>query len=435
MRLARPLALTLALTTATASTVATAATPALARASRAGGIGARLELAPLLVEAKSHAPGLAEARAEWEAALARAKGEGQLPDPMLQARLMSITRLMGPQVAVSQSIPLGGKLDLRRRIAERQADVARFAYLDAVNRVLGHVKTAYFDLYDAQRAEATAERARLVASRAVKIATTRYAVGTGTQAEPARANVQLAEIIHDTITFHQQRETSAVKLLGLLDRPMIGLGDDAALGRVPDLSTRPFTRPIESVIAEADAHNPAIAQARAELDVARLEAELAGKEAVPDLDTQLGVGQVYMDRGWETALSGMVSINLPIGPARQRDEAAVAAASDTVKAREANLADRTLEVHTRLYEMMHHLVHLNAQVKLYDRGVLPQARQALASEMANFEVDRGSFDALSSAEADLYHDERDEAMAIADYHKMLAELETLTGQEVSSEAP
>ena len=68
------------------------------------------------------------------------------------------------------------------------------------------------------------------------------------------------------------------------------------------------------------------------------------------------------------------------------------------------------------------------------RGLSGQTR-ALAAELANFTVSRSTFDALSNAEADLYRDERDEAMAIADYHKMRAELETLTGQEVAREAP
>ena len=68
---------------------------------------------------------------------------------------------------------------------------------------------------------------------------------------------------------------------------------------------------------------------------------------------------------------------------------------------------------------------------------MPQARQALQAELANYQVGRSDFDAVITAQMDLYRYERDYQQAIADYQKMRAEIDALTaeGLPAAKEAP
>ncbi|MOA42429.1 Outer membrane efflux protein [compost metagenome] len=94
-------------------------------------------------------------------------------------------------------------------------------------------------------------------------------------------------------------------------------------------------------------------------------------------------------------------------------------------------------MHVAIWEAMTHVRHLEEQVRLYDKGLLPQARQALRAELANYQVGRGGIVAVLAARMDLYRYERDYQLAIADYQKMLADIETLTaeGLPAPQEAP
>jgi cobalt-zinc-cadmium efflux system outer membrane protein len=390
-----------------------------------------LELTPLLLEARTHHPGLLSAKLAWQAAQARVGGQGLLPDPMLQASLMNILRLQGPQVSVSQSFPLGGKLALQREMAEREAIVARYAYLVEVNKTLGDVKMAYYDLYAAQQTEAIVETTHGLAGNLSRIATSRYGVGLGKQVDPLRANLHVADVLHEAVQARQIREAVATRLTGLLARAPGNTITPPGQAHVELALGSP--RQLPQVLAQANLHNPALAKARAEVRLAETARDLASTITTPDVDAQVGIGEVFMDQGWQTALSGMVGVNLPYPNGQRRKDAAVSAALQTLAAKQADVADQTRIIDARSLELVLGLGHLAEQIQIDRRAVLPQARQALAAEIANYQVGKSDYDALLNAQTDVYRFERDTAVAVADYAKMRSELETLTGQEVAAE--
>jgi outer membrane protein TolC len=346
---------------------------------------------------------------------------------MVEAGVMSLWGLMGPQLTVVQTFPLGGKLDTERRMAETEVVVAYQAYRTALNELLAEVRATYFDLFFYQQAAGIVERNKQLLTQMNKIATARYAVGQGKQSDVLRTNTQLAEMLHEAVVVRQQREAASAKLMGLLNRTVDVGHIHATEGAIPTPSTAPFNRAATAVAAAAERQNPRILQAQAELAAGEAALAAAQTIATPDVTARLGVAQSYMGMGWQTVVSGMVGTNIPL-QSRPREDAAVAAANAELAARRSTLENERRAVHSAVQQTLTHVRHLDEQVKLYAKGLLPQARQALQSELSNYQVGRSDFDAVLSAQMNLYRYERDYQQAIADYQKMLAELNALTAE-------
>lgn len=383
-----------------------------------------------LVAGAIHAnPAVEAARWRWQAAHQRAAGEGLLPDPMLGASIMNLPTLQGPQVTAAQTFPLGPKLGLARRLADQEGEVARLAYLNEANRVGLAVASAYYDVLSLRRAASIVQRTKELSTRMSRVATARYAVGTGKQGDPLRANVQVAELLHEGLQLRQRLDAARSRLRGL-----VGAKAEAGLPANPDLpggAARLAVPTHAATLAAAEARNPMLREARAMVTSGELALEAAGASATPDLSAQVGVGRAYMDMGWMNALSAMVGINLPFPNGLARRDAAVAGAQAELAARQATLADRRRQVQVEAEEALGHLHHLGEQLRLYERGILPLARQALAAELANYQTGRSDFDAWLAAQAGLYRYEREAYEALAEHHKTRAALDALTGATIA----
>ena len=116
-------------------------------------------LASLLDYAKQSNPEYASMRHEADAAGERVTPAGALPDPKLRVELMDITR-MGEQNAtlspsrvgstkytISQELPWYGKRDLKREIAELDAEGAQGRARGAWSEIAARLKTSYAQLY------------------------------------------------------------------------------------------------------------------------------------------------------------------------------------------------------------------------------------------------------------------------------------------------
>jgi outer membrane protein TolC len=395
-----------------------------------------LTLTEVLAEVRTRNPGLAAERQRAEAARARVEGSGLLPDPMVEASLMSVTRLMGPQLTVGQTLPLGGKLAIERRMAAQEAALAALTYREALNAAIAEAKQAYHELAYTQTAAAVLERRKATLEAMAKVATAKYAVGGGRQTDALKATSEVAELLHARTELDRERDIAHATLYGLLNRSLADGHGGHPIVAAPLIT--PARRPdTATLMVRAERDNPTLALARAELALAELRLEQAKTIATPDVTARLGVGQAFMGTmGGETAVSAMVGANLPYWNGRRREQAAVTAAEAEIAARKAELEARRRQVQVGIRQALAQLTHLDEQARLFGAGLMPQGRQVLQSELTAYQVNRGGFDAVIAAQNTLFDYETGRARAIADHQKTLAELERLTGQEVpAQEAP
>jgi len=185
-------------------------------------------LESLAAEALARSAELAALRARIRAAEAEATAAGTLPSPMAFVTLSSVPvgtaeidqdPMSGVEVGLSQTLPGGSKLGLRRRMGDQGAAALRFRYQDRRNDLIRQVKWVYYDLQYLDEALTIAEQNRDLAKDFLAAAEASYATGKGLQQDVFMAQVRLSGMLDALVSLRQRRAAAAARLNQLLYRP------------------------------------------------------------------------------------------------------------------------------------------------------------------------------------------------------------------------
>ncbi|MSQ72708.1 MAG: TolC family protein [Betaproteobacteria bacterium] len=394
-------------------------------------------LQQLVVEALKHNPEIAAAGHEKNAAGHRVSPAGALDDPMLEAGLLNVPAvslrlnredMTMKMLGIAQKLPYPGKRDLRQDVAAKNAESVAFGYRETVGRVAREVKVAYFDLALIDRTIALMERSRLLIAQLLRIAEGRYAVGQGAQAEVLKAQTQLARMAEERVRMRRERRTTEADL-----QRALGRGPDAASIRpdMPRLDGVPLR--MEALLDEALKERPQLLGLRSLIEKNQKALDLARKEYYPDFDVRFAYGQ--RERNLEgTPRSDMfsltVAINLPVWRKDKRDP--MVAEAQAMRAQAVSLYEAQ---HNDLIAKLRQQVAIAEQsresARLFETGILPQARLALDSALAAYRVNRVDFRMLLDSQMTVLNYEINHAAAVVALNKALAEIDQLTGRQLA----
>jgi outer membrane protein TolC len=423
----------------------------------------------LVAYALTVSPALRAAVARVSAAGARLSPAGARPDPMLMAGVQNLplTRpgfadeMTMAMIGVAQTLPLNGKLALRRRAATSDVDVAR-AELDRVrNTVVRDVRVAYYDLAYLDRALALVSRNRDMLVDVARLAETRYGSGAdvaeprGAMATPMsggrlqevlRARAEVTRLVADASTLVEERRALVARLNALLERPSATPFDSAAIpGRiahaaVPDsasevrfvsaaLGARSADSPlpsVEALEALAATHSPVIRTHEAMIAAQTARVELARRERRPDIDVavQYGVRPAHPDM-----ITATVSVPLPIQRRRVQDPL-VAAAGGELAALEAEHDQQLAEHRAEIARLHADAERARTQLAWLKATVLPQASAVLAAGVVAYQAGQTGLGAVLDARVQVFHQETAYFRALSDFAKAVAELELSVGAAV-----
>src|SRR5579884_4254615 len=163
-------------------------------------------LAALVEEAQQRNPDVLAALRGWQAAAQVSTQVSTPPDPQVTVQHLSVgsprpfagyrnSDFAYIGVGISQDILYPGKLKLRGEAADRDAAAARERFEALKRSVAEQVKTAYFDLAYIQESLALLERNRGLLDQIERIAEARYRVGTGTQQDVLKAQLERTKLI------------------------------------------------------------------------------------------------------------------------------------------------------------------------------------------------------------------------------------------------
>jgi len=156
----------------------------------------------LLDYARINNPDYAAMRHEADAASERITPAGALPDPMLRTELMNITRTGEQNATFSpsrvgstkytllQEVPWFGKRELKREIAESEAEGAQGRARGTWTELSARIKSEYARVYYVQHNEQLVREILDLMLRLEKIARVRYANGVAEQQDVIRAQVE-----------------------------------------------------------------------------------------------------------------------------------------------------------------------------------------------------------------------------------------------------
>lgn len=385
---------------------------------------AELSLPELVREALERNPDVQMAQRMVEARRARVPQAGALPDPMLMYGVLNEGRPLPFQtlgsadfseayVGISQDIPYPGKRGLREKVAREEASAAEWAYEATRRRVVSEVDQAYYDLYAVHAALSILERNLQLLDQLAKVARTRYSVGQATQQDVLDAEVELSRLEERRSLLLQRRGIVEALLARLLYRT-----DPVPLGRPGSVVKTALEASLEQVLTRAEEESPFLRERERFVVQGERRVDLARREKLPDL----GVNFAYHNRGeldpyW--TFGG--TLTLPIYAGRKQKKAIEEAAADLGGARsslDATRAQVRYEV-TDAYLMASTADRL---LRLYDEGILKQARLSLDSAIAQYQVGKVDFLTLVTSwrrllDYDLtYHEQ------LAEHEKALARL-------------
>ena len=388
----------------------------------------------LLVFAKEKNPEYAAMRFEADAAGERVTPAGALPDPKFRTELRDITR-MGEQNAtlspsrvgstkylLMQDLPWYGKRDLKREIAEFEADGAKGKAMGTWSELAAKIKTAHAQRYYLYRNEKLTQEILDLITRLEKVAQVRYAGGLAAQQDVIRAQVEQTSMRNELVALEGESRQVNARLNALLARPT-----SAPLAEPETLRTLPAPAKLDYAALEerVRSRNPLLFTEESRIKAAEKNRDLAYKNRYPDFT--VGVSPIQYQssvKEWEL----MVELNIPLQQssrrAQERESESMLSAARSRKEAAANQV---------LAELAENLAAIEAarQTELLASGsLLPQSELTFRSALAGYENGKVDFATLLDAQRQIRQARQNQIKAQAEAQMRLAEIEKLLGDDL-----
>jgi cobalt-zinc-cadmium efflux system outer membrane protein len=325
-------------------------------------------------------------------------------------------------LTVSEQFPYPGKLKLRGQIASKEADAAQADYEAIRRKVAAGVKTAYYQYFYYDRAIQTTNRNKELLEKLSKIAEARYRVGKAMQQDVLRSQIEVSMLLEKLTMLEQQRATAQARINVFLVR-----SPESPLPPAADVGPATITRTLDELYTLAAENDTAVLRNKTMVERGNLGVALAQREYRPDI----GVSYMYQQRAAQPDMNGVtVTVNIPIFY-KTKQRQGVAEASEDLMSAEKMRDNRLNEVRFELKQDYLSAKASERLLTLYSKGVVPQSSLALESSMASYQVGTVDFLSLLANFSTLLNYEIDYYRQLADYQTALAQIEVLTGADVS----
>lgn len=371
---------------------------------------------------------------EAEAAAERVTPAGALPDPRLRTEFRDITR-MGEQsptlipgqvgstrYLVMQDVPWFGKRDLKKQVAEFEAEGARGRALVSWNDVAARIKTSFAQRYFVHRNARLTDEILELAKRLEHLALTRYANGLAPQQDVIRAQIEQTGLHNERRVLVAEQQQLEARINALAARPARApLADPDHLRPLPD----PSRLEAGALEGRARRSNPLLSVEIARLQAAEKSRELAYRNRYPDFT--FGVSPIQYDNAvkeWEV----MVELNIPLQQdtrrAQERESEAMVSAARARQLSAENLLMGEIAEATAALDSARRTEELT-------RGtLLPQAELTFRSALAGYEAGRVDFSTLIDALRQIRQARQSLIRAQAEGQARLADVERMIGEEL-----
>lgn len=386
----------------------------------------------LLAAAREGSPDLRLAQLEAEAARERVGPAGALPDPFLRVELENITR-NGTQNAtlspsrvgdtkylLAQPLPFWGKRDLKREIAEAEAEQAGGRAADTWTEVAGRIKGLYAQYWLTHRTLQLMRENIALGRQLEQIAQVRYAGGLAAQQDAIRAQVERssmeAELVGMEAEYHH---------LSTFINAMLARHADAPLATPEAL--RPIPARLDHVVLgeRLRARNPQLAVESARLEGAGKSRDLAYRNNFPDFIVGVQPMQVQ-DR--VDAWNLMLELNIPLQQGTRRSQEREAERMlEAAAARKEALGHR---LHGELSGAVANLEAARTTEDITRTRLLPQAELTFKAALAGYETGKVDFATLLDAQRQIRNARLALLRAQAGQQQRLAEIERLLGEDL-----
>ena len=388
----------------------------------------------LINYAKTRNPEYAAMQAEAEASGERVTPAGALPDPKFRTELRDITRFGEQNATLSpsrvgstryllmQDIPWFGKRDLKREIAELEADGAKGRALGTWADVAGRIKVNFAQLYYVHRNEQLTREILDLMTRLEKVAQVRYSGGLAAQQDVIRAQVEQTNMRNELIALETEQHHLHARLNALLARPNNApLQVPAQLRKLP----APVTLDYATLEERVRTRNPQLFADESKIKAAEKSRDLTYKNRYPDFT--LGVSPIQYQsaiKEWEL----MVELNIPLQQSSRR--AQERESESMLNAARSRKESTTNQVSAELAEALSGIEAARRTENLLTNSLMPQAELTFKAALAGYETGKVDFATLLDAQRQIRQARQNQLKAQVDAQMRLAEIERLLGEDL-----
>jgi len=388
-----------------------------------------------LIEYARGNPEYAAMRYEADAAGDRVYPAGAFPDPLFRMELQNITnagstaqpsllpnKVGSTKYTLLQPLPFWGKRDLKREVAEADAEQAQGRAATTWSDLAASIKTTYARYYLVVRNEELTREVLDLLSRLERIALVRYESGLAPQQDVIRAQVELTTMRGELLMQEGERTGLESSLNSLLARKASArLAPPERLRAVPP----PAKLEEDALVDRLHAHNPQLFANDARIRAAEKNRELTYRNRYPDF--AIGVSPIQMGSRigeWEV----MLEVNIPLQQGTRRSQESEAGSMlSAARSQKEAVANRLIG------ELFENLAGLKTSQKietLTTTSLLPQSEATLQAALAGYETGRVDFATLLDAQRQIRKSRQDRLKAQAETQARLAAIERLLGEEI-----
>lgn len=389
----------------------------------------------LLALARTQNPDFAAAQHEAQAAAERVYPASALPDPILRTELRNFTnqgadasanllpsRVGSTKYTLIQPVPFWGKRDLKREMAEAEAQQSSSRASANWTELAARIKTAYAQHYTLVHAELLTREMLVLSESLEKITQARYASGLAPQQDVIRAQVEETSLRGELVTIENEHHHAQVRLNTLLKRPaMAPLATPQTLRPVPP----PARLEYGALEERLRARNPQLFAEEARVTAAAKNRELAYRNRYPDFS--LGISPIQVGskvNEWEL----MVEFNIPLQQGSRRSQEREA--QSLLAAAESRRESAYNQLLADLAESLSALESTRRSESLARDSLLPQSELTFKAALAGYETGKVDFATLLDAQRQIRNARLNLLKSQGEMQFRLAEIERLLGEDL-----
>ena len=380
-----------------------------------------------IARALAQNPDLRAMEARIGAARARVPQASAFPDPEVEVGIkdippssFSLSRddFTMEMVTARQSFPGFGKRAGRKASAEAAARSVDALHRRHATDLAADVADSFYTLADLDRRLEILEGSRERLKQTAAAARERYRVGRGPQSDVLRANLEATSLEDRLSSLRAERRSAAARFNALQD-----LAPDVPVDPVGAITPPAPGRTEAEILKAADETSPAVAAARASVQKAEQDLNVAKLERRPDWMLSAYYG--HRER-FEDLAGASVSLNLPFAHPRRLEERRAEMEAELSAAR-ADLESVRNELRRSVEEAAAALDRDIEQERLYRTSILPQGEINFRAAEEAYAVGQIDFTTFERAALDLDSYEAEIAVRTSGIGRAVASLQKASG--------
>lgn len=321
---------------------------------------------------------------------------------------------------LSQLIELGGKRTARIEAAALTKQLADWDYETKRADVLTQVAQAFIEVLAAQQRLALTQQTQELANQTTVTTSARVQAGKVSPVEETKAKVARASVQIELMRAQKELEAARKRLAA-------GWGStaphfEAVTGKLENIQTPAALETLRQRLS----NNPDLARWATEITQRQALIALEKAKAVPDVTATVGASKYLMPNDYAL----VVGFSVPL-PVFNRNQGGIQEAEHRLTKAEEELRSAEVRIATALNTAYQKLEAAHAEVSALRQDILPGAQSAYDAAREGYRYGKFGFLDVLDAQRTLFGAKNQYLLALADYHKSMAEVERLVGSDMN----